>query len=156
MDGDLFVKSNMFFWAALALIILGQGIALGARWPEYHRWRLGWVTLFGSTGIMVLWAGWDGRTWAVLAVASVVGRYAVQTAVGDFWRRRENPRWTAGYLAGYLGVLGFVTSGLLDARTWLLMMGSLGICGAVKVGWEASRDASIARRLRGRRDGTAD
>ena len=158
MTEELFNKPNIFFWVMLVGIILAQGIALGERWPERWRWRLGWVTLFGSTGLRVAWAGWDGTTWAVLGLASLVGRYAGETTVGEFWKRRENPRWTATYFAAFVGVLGWVTSGLLDVRTWLLMMGSLGICGATKVGWEATRDASRARRLRsgGGGDGSAD
>ena len=145
----LFNKPNMLFWGVLGLTILGEGVLFGKRWPEQARWLLGYGTLFGLTLVMVWGWGWDGTTWAVLAVAAGVTRLSVEWSdLGWFWRRRENQRWTTAYILAWLVVLAFILNGSFELRTWMLMLGSLGVCGMTKTGWESARDAYRARDLR--------
>lgn len=161
MESDLiFNGPNVGYWLALALLILLQSLTVGRRgvwrgraaWPEERRWRLGFVTLLGSSLVMVWWFGWGGLTWAFVAIGVMISRAlrADYALVGGLWDRREGHRWTLQYVAGYVLGLVWVLLAGLDLVTWLLMFASLGVCGAIKVGAEAYRESVEARRLRRR------
>lgn len=148
---QIFNSPNIIYWLLLAVIILWQGYTIGNAWSEWRRWVVGCVTLFGTTGVMVFYAGWDGPTWAALALTSTFTRSVLERYVlGEFWKRRESARWTAEYFSAYLWVLIYIILGSFDLVTWGLMFTSLGVAGAVKTGWEAARDSYQAGKIRER------
>lgn len=148
---DIFNGWHCVFWMGLALIILCQGVAIGDVWQEQWRFMYGFVTLYGSTLLMVWLAGWDGRTWALLVVLTYAA-WLVQVErrlTGGLWTRRgrENHRWTLRYFAAYLVAVPFLSVGGFEVVTWLLMLISLGVCGGVKVGREAWQKSLEIREL---------
>lgn len=153
MTADQFFDPiSIIFWTGLALVILLQGVFVGRGiWPESRRWKLGFITLFGSTLGMVWLGGWNGYTWGFLVLANLWGRVLIQsTPLARLWLRREGPRWTAAYGFGFGWTLLMMISPYhpLDLITWAKLFVSLGIAGAVKEGWEAGRDAWQAQKLR--------
>lgn len=169
MQPDLiFNIPNVVYWLTLALTIWIQGLTVGRRplvgfetWGEGWRWLFGFNTLFW-TGLIMVWEfGWDGPTWAALAVLTLASRVVEKdyTPLAELWRRRESARWTLQYFGAFLAGLGLAAAGRLELVTWLLMFASLGICGAVKVGCEAYRESVKAEALRRQgvhRNGQAD
>lgn len=153
--GNLFSVFNVVYWVALFVVIVLQGHYVGDTWPEVTRWRFGFVTLFGSTGLMVL-GGWDQVVWANLVVSVALTRLVLEVTLFSKWWRtadRETPRWVVEYFAGYLVALYLAVSSDVSLVTWGAMMTSLGIAGTGKVGremvWQSFRSSKI-------RQGAAD
>lgn len=147
---QIFNVTNCIYWLILALVIAWQGATVGDVWPEQRRWMYGMITLFGSTLGIVLWAGWDGRTWAGLVLlSSAAWILRLDTwLIDDLWRRRESYRWTLRYTLAFMVMIPLLRD-RAGEQTWLLMLISLGVCGAAKVareGWQASRRARELRR----------
>ena len=159
---------NLMLWLLLGLVIAVQGELVGNRWaaprqwrlgrvslvwefwPERQRWQLGYITLFGSSLVMVLWFGWDAATWAGLALLAGLSRLAQvdRLAVGNLWERKESHRWTLQYFAAFAATLPLIRQGRLDLTTAAALFVALGVCGAVKAGREAWRESRAARQLR--------
>jgi hypothetical protein len=154
MDASLFFNvPNFIYWLALALVVLAESRLVGERWSESRRWRLGYVTLFGSSLVMVAWFGWHWATWAGLLAACGMSRLlkVERPLVGDLWTRKEAHRWTAQYFIAFVLCIPFVVWGQWDMSTWGALFFALGVCGATKLAWEAIRDARRARQLRATR-----
>jgi hypothetical protein len=149
---------NIVYWTLLAVVILTETYLVNERWPEAKRWKLGYVTLFGSTLGLVVWHGWDYRAWAGLAVAVAISRLIKidQLLLGDLWQRRESHRWTVQYFLAFLSVVPLTICCGFDVVTWAQMFFSLGICGASKVGFEAWRDSKRSQEIRDKRPEGAD
>ena len=92
----IFSKPNIIYWAILSLIILVETRLLTSTkppyqksWPGPKRWWLGWLTLFGSSLVMVIFQGWHLWTWLGLAVATALVRQLKPHALlGNLWRRK--------------------------------------------------------------------
>lgn len=159
----LFNLTNLAYWVALsAIIIVETTTAVG--WPENKRWLLGYSTLFGSSLLfMVNFSGWHYYTWLILALLSALARYsrldhhllrllgrlAGLNLIG-LWDspKREPHRWTAQYFLAFVAAIPLIIWTRADIITWAAMFFSLGLCGAIKVGYHALATSYQARRLR--------
>ncbi len=68
--------------------------------------------------------------------------------LGKLWRRRENARWTTGYLVVFLYGFFLVYFGWWDPATYIGLLFAVGISGAIKVGYELYRSSKEAEKLR--------
>lgn len=154
---DFFSIPNVAFFVVLTIVIALQGHFIGDSWHERRRWWLGYITLFGGTGLMIILSDWDRFVVVALAISVAASRALFEATIfRGVWRTidRENGRWVTEYFAGYLIVLFFVIGSDIDLITWGLMMASLGIAGAVKTAremiWQSARSSML------RRQGAAD
>lgn len=146
---NFFSVGNIAFWVTLFVVIILQGHFVGDTWSEVQRWRFGYVTLLGGTGLMVAWANWGQFAWSVIALSVIGSRLLFEIYLfRDTWRTsdRENGRWVVEYFAGYLIVLFCMQGDLLIS--WGLMMTSLGIAGAAKTLREMVWQSFRSNRLR--------
>lgn len=144
----LFNAPNFAYWLALAIVILLE-TQRATGWPEPARWRLGYVTLFGSALLMVIFSGWHGPTWALLTLFSLITHILPvdRLLFDNLWERREAHRWTVQYFSAVIFSIPYLQwDGHID--TWAALFFGLGICGAVKVGAHAYRDSHRAAALR--------
>lgn len=158
MEADIFFnRPNLIFWTVLALVIWTETAIIAVGWPEPRRWWLGFATMFGGSLVMA-WAGWDWRTIVYLAGLNAALRiarfdkwvFAVFGQPYNLWKYRESYRWTLNYFFGFaFGLFGVVWAGM-DLLTWGLVLFSLGLCGAVKIGWAGVVEAKQSRELRKR------
>lgn len=159
----MFNAPNFIYWLCLAVIIAIETTTLPKRTPENVRWLIGYATLFGTSYLMVAHHGWDYHTWLLLLLLSgayrlahidhhllaFIGRLAGEDLTG-LWDhpKREAHRWTAQYFGAWLTAIPFTLWAGADILTWGLLFFSLGICGAIKVGWAGIHTSLRARRLR--------
>jgi hypothetical protein len=159
----LFNLTNLIYWLILIAVIVIETASV-SHWPENARWLLGYLTLFGtSLLLMVNHAGWHYPTWLLLLLLAGLFRllyvdYYALRLIGRFtgldlagvWAgpKREPHRWTAQYFAAFVAAIPCTLWAGADVVTWAAMFFSLGLCGGVKVGYHATFTSYHAARLR--------
>ena len=82
--------------------------------------------------------------WVAIAITIAI----TTCTLGQLWRRRENARWTVGYLVVFLYGFFLVYLGYWDQATYIGLFFAVGISGAIKVGYELYRASKDAEKLR--------
>jgi hypothetical protein len=146
----IFNLPNLAYWGLFSLLIFIETSQIATGWPERARWSLGYLSLFGSSLLMVTLAGWNFYTWLLLLIAVLLVRLSRPEQLLSIWNHpsRESYRWTAQYFTAFIICIPIIIYLHLDLITWICIFFALGLAGAIKVGYAAAVNSHLAAELR--------